>query len=261
MKKIVLLVFALITLAIVLFFFPYRMESRIGLDDINMEGLQGKITFYHTADDNADIFIDDEAAVEKLLDYIGSLRGIRSVGKSGFFPLDDHRYMFYLYDNDGNPLYFLDITGSYIQIVGPGRNSRYRIFPRYLDIQVIDEMTAEYHLVEIPDFMEPIEFEDVSASTDFGTNIGRGVQVLYIDGHTGDDRFIIFNDLRPYEKLDIYESGETLIIYYDESQSESSEVVVKVERLPFYPMENDAKIIFILNGKRSYKTEYIYAKE
>ncbi len=262
MKKIILIAIPVILLALILFFFPYKIETKLGLDEFKGNRLAGIINFFGHTQENIHLEINDQSAVAELLDYIGSLRGTRSFKNTGSPPPDtDHYYVFFFYDKDGNPAFMMTFNGNSIFVNDSGQSKKYRIFPKWSDIQIIDQMVADYFVEDIPDFMEPLEYVDISTSSDFNPGRDGWMQVLWIDGHTDNEQYIIFNDLKPYETLEVYESGETLIIYYDETEGNSGEVAVRVESLPFPPRGTDNKIIFILNGKRSYNTEYIYGAE
>ncbi|MBN2883823.1 MAG: hypothetical protein JXN10_09860 [Clostridia bacterium] len=142
MKKVFWIIAAAVFVTLVLFFFPYKLATRIDFDEYKGNKVEGSILFYDHPDDNIRFEILDQSAADELLDYLGSLRGIRSFKGNEFPPPEtDHMIDFYLSDKDGNVPLLISINGRSIQT---NLRKKFQIFPKNIDIQVIDEMIADF---------------------------------------------------------------------------------------------------------------------
>lgn len=263
-KFILTAVFIFVFSFVLIFFWPSKMASRVELDMNDNILITGHARYYIEPDDrNFDFYIDDASAIEKIADLLGSLRGFRTF-KNVETPLlyGDHRYVFTIFDKTTGEMTYFNINGRYIEADNGARYIKYRIFPKDIPLSIIDRMVTPFIEEGFNDPLVPIEFTDETGTLDMNSDVKDGwVHVQWIDGHTGDEQYATVKGVSPYTKLEIFADGNALVIFYDEGEGEKTDIELRLASLPVHPMDSNAKIVFILNGERSFNTRYTFGRE
>lgn len=111
------------------------------------------------------------------------------------------------------------------------------------------------HYPNIAEDAQLIKFVDITKNNP-GNRIDDGIEITYIHGHTDSSVRIMFDDCKPYKRLEMYESEGVFIIIYDEAESgESIDRILSVKGFAGFKTSSDGqryeyKVEVYKNGKR-----------
>ena len=263
--KAILMITAIIVIAtIAIIFWPAKIESRHNFEIDSNVKIVGDAKYYlDTSGDDFDFELTNLADITKVHDYVCGLKGMRSF-KSVETPLiyGNHRYTFRLFNIKTGESEWIRFNGRYIEITNNRKTFKYRVSPKDIDLAILDRMIEPYIVEGCTGPLTPIEFTDESAHIEDMSSVKDGwVDVMWIDGHTETEYYAVFNNLRPYSNVEIYEDGKRVIIFYDEGEGEPKDITLKLDRLLYKEGSLEAMVIFILNGERSYNAKLTYGRE
>lgn len=114
---------------------------------------------------------------------------------------------------------------------------------------------------EISDNAKSVMYHDITEKNP-GNRIKSGVEITYIEGHIESDSHVLFNDYRPYKRLELYEDEGVFIIIYDEDNNgEKKDRFLSLKGWPGYHLNNDSKVEVYRNGKRVKNVKVYFAEE
>ena len=254
----------IIVAATAIIFWPAKIESRHNFKiDENVKILGDTSYYLDEIDNDFDFELTELEDITKITEYICGIKNNRSI-KGVETPLNygNHRYTFRLFNKKTGESQYMYFNGRYLEVAKGRKSVKYRIYPKDINLAIFDRMIEPY-IVEgqkLP--LTPIAFTDESESIqDMSTLKDGWVDVMWIDGHAKTEYYAVFNNLKPYNNIEIYEDGKRVIIFYDEGEGEKTDTSLKLDHLPAHPGNEDSMVIFILNGERSYNAQLTYGEE
>ena len=255
--KIALITVLIIIVAAVIIFFPLKIRSRLLLDQYRGMSISGRADYYIDGQDDFEFEMTGNTATNVFLDWLGShvtMRSFKNIEKPLVY--SNHWYTIRLVTRRTYEIIKIVTNGRYIEIHEGGKNRKYRIVPKGFDIEILDELIKDYIEVYDTGPLTPIEFEDISESYQQEYIRPSGwLDVEFLDAHSGNYYYAIFYDVRPYENIEIFDDGSRIVVYYDEGEGKLTDVELKLSELPH------SKVIYFLNGERSYNVMYAKSME